>query len=111
MQCLLTAEESQKYVTINTHLGLFRYHGLPFGVSSALAVFQRYLETLLRGLEGTAVYLDDILVTGDSVDKHLRNVQAVLQKLQEAGVILNRRKCSFLQPSIVYLGHVVDGTG
>ena len=33
-------EESRKYVVINTHLGLFQYNRLPFGVASAPAIFQ-----------------------------------------------------------------------
>ena len=34
-------EESKQYVLINTHRGHFRYNHLPFGVSSAPAIFQR----------------------------------------------------------------------
>ena len=33
-------ETSQKYVVINTHLGLFKYKRLPFGVASGPAIFQ-----------------------------------------------------------------------
>ena len=40
-------ESSKEFVTINTHKGLFRYNRLPFGVASAPAIFQRYMETLL----------------------------------------------------------------
>ena len=64
------AEESKKFLTINTHKGLFVYNRLPFGVSSAPAIFQRTMETLLRGLPGVAVYLDDILVTGKTTEEH-----------------------------------------
>ena len=43
------AEESKKYVTINTHRGLFQFNRLPY---AAPAIFQRTMETLLRGLKG-----------------------------------------------------------
>ena len=41
------------YVTINTHKGLFRYNRLPFGISSAPAIFQWAMETLLKDIPGT----------------------------------------------------------
>ena len=52
------SDESKPYVTINTHKGLFQFNRLPFGVSSAPAIFQRTMETLLRGLRGVSVYQD-----------------------------------------------------
>ena len=60
---------SKCYVTINTHKGLFQYNRLPFGVASAPAIFQRYMDTLLQGMEGVSVYLDDILIAGTTIDK------------------------------------------
>ncbi len=46
-QQVLLHEDSKQYVTINTHRGLYRYNRLPFGVASALAIFQRTMDTLL----------------------------------------------------------------
>ena len=60
------AEDSQSLVTLNTHKGLYDYLWLPFGVSSAPALFQHTTETLLQGLLQVCVSLDDILVTGCS---------------------------------------------
>ena len=58
--------DSHKYLTIiiNTHKGLYRYKRLPFGVSSAPAIFQRIMDQLLQGVKFTVCCLDDILVSG-----------------------------------------------
>ena len=104
-------EKSSEFLTINTHKGLFRHNRLPFGVASAPAIFQRTMETLLRGLHGVSNYIDDILVTGSTLEEHLQNLDAVLTRLEEARLRLNLKKCSFLQPSLVYLGHKIDATG
>ena len=72
-------EESKKCVTVNTHKGLFQCQRLLFGVASAPAIFQRLMESLLQGLPGVCIYLDDILVTGISDEEHLHKLSKVLQ--------------------------------
>ena len=72
--------ESKKYVVINTHKGLFQYSRLPFGISSAPGIFQRVMDSLLQGIEGVVVYLDDILITGSTVEAHLEEVLSRLQR-------------------------------
>ncbi|XP_055351030.1 uncharacterized protein K02A2.6-like [Paramacrobiotus metropolitanus] len=76
-------EESKNLVVINTHKGLFRYNRLPFGVACCPSVFQQIMESALQGCEGVAVYLDDIIVTGATEEEHLRNLEKVLQRLEE----------------------------
>jgi len=48
-QQVLLDPESRKYVTINTHKGLYQYTRLPFGIASAPAVFQQIMEKILHG--------------------------------------------------------------
>ena len=69
------------------------------------------METLLRGLPDVAVYLDDILITGATKTEHLGNLERVLERLTEAGLRLNREKCSFLLKRIEYLGYIIDAQG
>ena len=104
-------EESRELVCINTHKGLFRYKRLPFGVASAPSIFQRVIDTLLQGIPGVCVYIDDMLITGKNNEEHLANLAGVLNRLSESGVRLKREKCSFLLPSVEYLGHVISAEG
>ncbi len=100
-------EQSKEYLTINTHKGLFRYNRLPFGVSSAPAIFQRCMDTLLQGIPGVKCYI----VMGRTTEEHLQNLEAALRRLKEAGLYLNREKYKFMQPRIEYLGHILDENG
>ncbi|CAC5380679.1 unnamed protein product [Mytilus coruscus] len=54
---------------------------------------------------------DDILITGSSKEEHLNNLETVLGKIQESGMRLNKDKCVFLAPEVVYLGHRIDQYG
>lgn len=110
-QQVLLEENAKQYLTINTHRGLFQYTRLPFGVSSAPSIFQRIMDSLLQGLKQVCVYLDDILITGKTKEEHLRNLEEVLKRLQQAGLRLKRKKCQFLQPSVQYLGYKIDKKG
>ena len=58
--------ESRKYVVINTHKGLFCYTHLPYGISSAPGIFQKAMESLLQGIPCVTMYLNDILITGET---------------------------------------------
>ena len=104
-------EESKHLVTVNTHKGLFRFNRLPFGVSSAPAIFQRIMEGILKGIPGVSIYLDDILITGKSEEQHLANLEQVLKQLEVSGMRLKRDKCCFNMPGVTYLGHRIDKEG
>ena len=110
-QQLVLDEESREYVVINTHRGPFRYNRLPFGVSSAPGIFQRVMESVLKGIPRVVVYLDDILITAPTEEEHVATLAVVLARLKEAGLRLKRDKCVFLAPSVTYLGHVIDSQG
>ncbi len=89
----------------------FCYNRLLFGIASAPAIFQRVMESLLQGMPGVAIYIDDILVAGKDVEDHLKKLEQVLKKLEEAGLKLKREKCEFLARSVEYLGYRISGQG
>lgn len=103
-QQLVLDKASQQLCTINTHKGLFRYTRLPFGISSSPAIWQRFIEQVLAGLEGTCVIMDDLLVGGINDEEHLRNLENVFKQFQKYGLRVKLPKCVFLAPSVVYFG-------
>ena len=84
---------------------------LPFGVASAASKFQKYIEQTLRGIEGCATYLDDVIVTEKNKRSHLETLEKVLVRLQNAGLTLKIGKCKFFAPKITYLGHKISKNG
>ena len=104
-------EDSKKFVVVNTHKGLYQYNRLLYGISSAPGIFQRTMECLLQGIPHVVVYLNDILITGQTQEDHLSNLQEVLKRLQTAGLRLRKSKCIFMAKSVQYLGHIIDGEG
>ena len=66
-------DESKELVTVNTRKGLFQYNRLPFSAPG------RSMDSLLQGIEGVSVYIDDILIKGSSIEEHLQTLDTVLQ--------------------------------
>ena len=110
-QQMMLSEESTKYLTINTHQGLYQYLRLPFGVASAPAMFQKAMDMLLQGIPGVLCYIDDILVTAPTEDEHMERLEEVLKRLKAEGLRVKRNKCEFFQKSVEYLGHQIDADG
>ncbi|CAB4005333.1 Hypothetical predicted protein [Paramuricea clavata] len=103
--------ESRKYTTINTHHGLYQYKRLVLGVNSAMSIFQRTIENVLKGLPGCCVRIDDILVTGETDEIHMENLHRVLQRLLESGLKLKREKFHFMLGEVIYLGMSISEAG
>ena len=59
------------------------------------------MRTILIGLDFTFVYLDDILVASKSEEEPLK---AGFERLQAAGLAVNRSKCVLGVPSVWYFG-------
>ena len=69
------------------------------------------MESILHGTNQVSVYLDDILITGRSDEEHLQRLGENLTRLEAAGLRLRQSKCTFMQPSVEYLGHRISSDG
>jgi len=110
-QQLELTEQSRELLTINTHKGLYQYQRLPYGVTTAPAIFQSVMDQMLNGLEHVCCFIDDILISSATLEEHKVQLEQVLQRLQENGVLVNKSKCEFAVPEVQYLGHRIDADG
>ena len=104
-------ENSRRYCVIATHKGLYAFNRLPFGVSSAPAIWQQTIEDILRGIDGVVVFYDDILIWGANQEEHDSRLRTVLRRFEEAGLRLRREKCLLSQPQVSYIGYTVCEDG
>lgn len=105
-------EESSAITTFCTHLGLYRYRVMMFGVSTASETFQRIVDNhILRGLEGVIPQMDDFLIYGETVEIHDARLKALMRRFEDLNVRLNESKCEFRKPEVEFLGHVISREG
>ena len=110
-QQLELTEENQKYLTINTHKGVYAYQRLTFGIATAPSIFQAVMDQILQGMANVVCYLDDILIASRTEEEHLATLDEVLSRLEKYGVVVNQSKCKFRTSSVEYLGHRIDEDG
>ena len=103
---LTLAPEGRHMTTFSTHVGLRRYKRLMFGINAASEIFQNAIAELLAGLPGCKNISDDIIVYGKDQHEHDLNLQAVLQRLSDYNVRLNKDKSHYSQSHICFYGHI-----
>ncbi|XP_054745774.1 uncharacterized protein K02A2.6-like [Anastrepha obliqua] len=68
-------DSSKELFTINSHMGLFKYNRMVFGVKTFPAIFQQIMDQMLAGFNNTAAYIDDIFVSGKNQADHGANLR------------------------------------
>ena len=104
-------EEWRLLTTFITPFGRYCFNKLPFGISSAPEHFQCAMNKVIAGLEGVVCLMDDTLVFGRSKEEHDKRLLATLQRIQAAGLTLNKEKCIFSSTRLKFLGHIIDKDG
>ena len=68
----------KKYTAFEANGQLYQSRVLSFGLTNAVACFQRLMDNLIRdnNLKGTYAYLDNITICGETQEEHDRNLKA-----------------------------------
>ena len=86
---------------------------MPWGLTNAPAVFQRFMNHVLRDFidKGVIVYIDDILIYSDTEEEHTELVTKVLEALMLAGLCVELEKTAFHVQKVEFLGYVIGAEG
>jgi len=103
---------------LSTPFGLYEYVRMPFGLSGAAQSFQRFIDTVFRGIKNPSgkplaifTYLDDILVASEDESQHQEDVETVLKRLAEYDLKIAMNKCKFFTDKLEFLGHIITSDG
>ncbi|KAK3728413.1 hypothetical protein QZH41_020432 [Actinostola sp. cb2023] len=112
-QVALAPEDREKTAFATGSGGLYHFAVMPFGLVNAPATFERFIEKVLAVLpwEVCLAYLDDIIVHADTFEAEIVRLRDVMERMRNAGVKLNPKKCRLFQQSVYFLGHVVSADG
>lgn len=107
-------EVDQRYrhkTAFSTPFGNFQFRRCPFGARNSCAEFQAAMNRIFHdGLYTRCViYVDDILVFGNTKQEHDENLEWVLQQAVENNVKIKLEKCFFAQTRVRYLGFMISG--
>jgi hypothetical protein len=110
----LRIKKGQEHLTaFRTRFGLYESLVMPFGLTGAPATFQRFMNDSLKDYLDIfcTAYLDDILIYSKTRQEHVKHVCLVLDRLKEAGLYANIKKCEFFVSEVKFLGLIVGSEG
>lgn len=84
---------------------------LPYGLKSASEVFQKKIIECFDGIDGIAIYIDDILIWGSNKAEHDERLKKVLDRARQNNIKFNKNKCRINVDKIKYLGHIITRDG
>lgn len=72
---------------------------------------QRFVDEMLRGLDFTYAYLDDILVFSSDQKTHEEHLYQLFARLKQYGMVVNTAKCVFGASEVTFLGYCISAKG
>ena len=92
-------------MAVSMLFGLYEWLVMPMGLKNAPSIHQRCVTSALRKFIGKIchIYLDDIVIWSDSIDKHFKNVHLILQALKDAQLYCNPKKQNYFVRRLTFL--------
>ena len=104
-------EEAKNLCVISTPFGNYKYNRAPMGLCNSPAFAQARMEEVLRDIDETDVYIDDVGVFTSTWERHVQVLKVVLERLESHGFTVNPLKCEWAVKETDWLGYWVTPSG
>lgn len=107
-------EQSIKYTSFVTPNGQFEFLKTPFGLCNAPSVFQRFVFQVFSEIIRSGdviIYMDDILIATDTVERHFEVLKRVLDLMHENCLQIQPSKCVFFKARLEFIGYEISVEG
>ncbi|XP_076176653.1 uncharacterized protein LOC143151438 [Ptiloglossa arizonensis] len=105
------APQDCEKTAITTPFGLFEFVFMPFGLRNAAQTCQRFVDSVIRGLDFAYAYIDDFLIASENEVEHKEHLRLLFNRLNRYGIVINAAKCTFGVSEIEFLGYTVSRDG
>ena len=97
----------------STHLGLYEFLRMPYGLKTAPQTFQRILNSIFSDMlyNWLIIYIDVLIVWSDNETEALQHYDRVFQRAIDFGIQFKPTKCAFFSQDLQVLGHRITPTG
>lgn len=102
-------EAYRPWTAFHTPQGKYQFTVMPFGLCTAPATYQRFMDWVLHDVKAYVInYVDDILVGGRTLVELRQRTRAVLRRLRKASVTINDLKSEYDKQELTFVGLLIS---
>lgn len=103
------ASQDSHRIYLLFHTGTYQYIRMSFGLTKALATFQRTVEMVLRKFKWKTclIYMEDAIIYWNSVEEHITHIDKVFNTFAKVKARLKMKKFILFSDKEEYLGPVI----
>ncbi|GKE16790.1 putative reverse transcriptase domain-containing protein [Tanacetum coccineum] len=110
---LRVRDEDIPKTTFRTRYGHYEFQVMPFGLTTAPAVFMDLMNRVCKPYldKFVTVFIDDILIYSRKKEEHANHLRIILELLKKEKLYAKFSKCDFWIHIVQFLGHLIDSQG
>ena len=107
---VILCESDKPYTAFEADGQLWQFTRVPFGLTNAVAIFQRLMDNFVKDndLDGVYIYIDNITIGGTTQEEHDRNLSKFLRAAEDQNLTFNHGKSIINTDTIQLLGYEIS---